>query len=150
MQRLGSELYSSGGATVDTAGVDGREPTPDAVIRARTVIQPDGDVVCFATYRYCVDAELRDAHHARVAEWYAGAESTLTRAVGVLRTLSLAAGVAIGTLAGGLSGAATSRPWGLVAGVGVGVGFALLVSVLVSAVVHSRLRRLASSLLGRR
>jgi len=151
LRRLGTELYASGGATVDTtdAGTH-RQPEPGAIITARTVIQPDGDVVCFATHQYCEDAELRGAHRTLVSDWYRSAESTVTTAAAALGVVSAAFGAAVGTLAGGVSGAAASRPWGLAVGSAVGAAVVVVASLVVSTVLHSRLRRLGGRLLGGR
>lgn len=107
-RRLGAELYSSGGATIDTAGHTGDQPSEGRPIVARTVIQPDGDVVCFATDRYCLDADLRAAHSSNVATWYGRAESTLNQAVAMMRSLSRALAAVISLLAGGFSFLTTS------------------------------------------
>jgi len=107
-RRLGSELFLDGGATIDTAidepHAQPREGRPSGgrPIVARTVIQPDGDVVCFATDRYCLDADLRAAHSHNVATWYRRAESTLSQAVALMRSLSRTLGAVISLIAGGL------------------------------------------------
>jgi hypothetical protein len=145
-RRLSAELYSAGGVTIDTA-IDPRgEPSEGVPIAARTVIQPDGDVVCFATDRYCLDADLRMAHGRNVAAWYGRAESTLSDAVAVGRSLSRALGAIISLLAGGLGASTASGALRVV----VPAIVVPLVFVAVGALARLVLRRLVSSVLGRR
>ena len=145
-RRLSAELYSVGGVTIDTA-IDPRdEPSEGVPIVARTVIQPDGDVVCFATDRYCLDADLRIAHGRNVATWYGRAESTLSEAVAMMRALSRALGAIISLLAGGLSAITTSGALRLV----VPAIVVPLVFVAIGASAKFGLRRLVSSVLGYR
>lgn len=125
--------------------MDTSEEAGDGVL-ARTVVQPDGDVVCFATPRYCEDAEVRAAHRARVGAWYGKAESTVSDAVALLGNASVALGVALGALVGGMSGVAAGGLRGLVVALPATLGL----SAVASALVHIGLRRLASGVLGGR
>lgn len=145
-RRLSAELYSAGGATIDTA-VDPRgEPSEGVPIAARTVIQPDGDVVCFATDRYCLDADLRIAHGRNVAVWYGRAESTLSEAVAVLRSLSRVVGVFISLV---LSGFSVLKTGGALRFVVPVIVFSLVFAA-VGAMARLVIPRLISSVLGHR
>ena len=108
-RRLGRQLVAKGGATIETP-VEHRPggPQEGAAIVARTVIQPDGDVVCFVTDRYCEDADLRAAHGLEVAAWYARAQSTMGEAVAVMRSFSRALALVVSLLVGGLGGLTSS------------------------------------------
>jgi len=146
-RRLAAELYSAGGATIETAVDDfSRRPEVGAPIAARTVVQPDGDVVCFATDRYCLDADLRVAHDRNVAAWYGRAESTLSEVVTLVRSLSRALGLAISLLAGGVATLTTSGVLRIV----VPLIVVPLVFGAVRASARFGLRRLVSGVLGRR
>jgi len=145
-RRLSAELYSVGGVTIDTA-IDPRgEPSEGVPIAARTVIQPDGDVVCFATDRYCHDADLRMAHSRNVAAWYGRAESTLSEAVAVMRSLGRAVGVCISLVLSGLGALKTGGALRFV----VPMIVVPLVFVTVGAGARLVIPRLISSVLGHR
>ena len=145
-RRLSAELYSAGGVTIDTAIDPQDEPSEGVPIAARTVIQPDGDVVCFATDRYCLDADLRIAHGRNVATWYGRAESTLSEAVAVLRSLSLVVGVFISLV---ISGLGVLKTGGVLRFV-VPVIVVPLVFATVGAGARLVIPRLISGVLGRR
>lgn len=151
-RRLSGELYSAGGATIDTAIEDAAGQQREGPLRegvpivARTVIQPDGDVVCFATDRYYLDADLRTAHDRNVANWYGRAESTLSEAVAMMRSLSRALGAIISLLAGGLGALTTSGALRVV----VPAIVVPFVFFSVAGLARLVLRRLVSGVLGRR
>lgn len=146
-RRLSAELYSAGGVTIDTAidGPPGR-PGEGVPIAARTLIQPDGDVVCFATDRYCLDADLRMAHGRNVATWYGRAESTLSDAVAVMRSLSRAVGVFFSLV---LSGFSVLKTGGALRFVVPVIVFSLVFAAI-GAVARLVIPRLISSVLGHR
>ncbi|MGH9277666.1 MAG: hypothetical protein ACRD12_06110 [Acidimicrobiales bacterium] len=48
-----------------------------AAVFARTLVQPDGDVVCFVTDRYVDDAALRLEHAQRTAAWFGELHATV-------------------------------------------------------------------------
>jgi hypothetical protein len=104
------ELFVEGGATIDTpSGADDHTP-----VLVRTVIQPDGDVVCMVADagRYATDPALRAEHREAVRAW-------CERFEGVVRTSAwwLERGVAagVGLAAVGFAVAA----WGFVVGAAV-------------------------------
>jgi len=145
-RRLSAELYSAGGVTIDTAIDPQDEPSEGVPIAARTVIQPDGDVVCLVTDRYCLDADLRIAHGRNVAAWYGRAESTLSEAVAVLRSLSRVVGVFISLV---LSGFSVLKTGGALRFVVPVIVFSLVFAA-VGAMARLVIPRLISSVLGHR
>jgi len=81
---LKSNLLSAGGATIDTP-----VPPPGAAdtfpIAARTVVQPDGDLLFFVADAYLADPEIRQVHTAQVAAWFAALEHTVNATAVALR-----------------------------------------------------------------
>ena len=124
VQRLKTELLVGGGATIETpvtpTGAD------DAFqIAARTVVQPDGDLLFFVSDEYFFDPDVRQLHSARVSGWFAGLENTVTASAVALRGMALVLVAVITFLAGG-----QAVRQGVVSGlaalaVGVGVSFLL-------------------------
>jgi len=78
------ELFTAGGATIDTPEPpDG--PGDSFEVAARTVVQPDGDVLFLVADRYCLDPDVRRLHTARVAAWFERLEKTVTTTAVALR-----------------------------------------------------------------
>ncbi|MCA1672022.1 MAG: hypothetical protein LC799_07415 [Actinobacteria bacterium] len=99
VRRVKDELFAAGGATIDTP-----EPpdSPDDAfaVTARTVVQPDGDVLVLVAERYCVDADLRRLHAVRVAAWFERLERTVTTTAVALRRAAVTLVSVIVTLSG--------------------------------------------------
>ncbi len=92
IHRLKSELLVAGGATIDTP----IQSTEDAVqVAARTVVQPDGDILFFVGDAYLLDPDVRQLHSARVSAWFAGLESIVTTTAVALRGVALLLTVAV-------------------------------------------------------
>lgn len=81
IRRLKADLLSAGGVTIDTP-----VPPPEAAdafpVAARTVVQPDGDLLFFVGDAYFVDPDVRQLHAARVSAWFTDLERRV-RATGV-------------------------------------------------------------------
>ncbi len=104
---LAVELFGAGGATIDTPPAQEDEP-----ILARTVIQPDGDVLVFVDEDRATDAELLGAHTRQVGEWYQRSHATVRQAVVVVRTLALAFGGGVAAACGWVTGDLVNRAVG--------------------------------------
>ena len=67
---------------------------------ARTVVQPDGDVLVLVAERYCVDPDLRRLHATRVAAWFEQLETTVTTTAVALRRAAVTLASVVVTLSG--------------------------------------------------
>jgi len=136
---LQEELYSAGGATIDTP-----EPPADAAddfpIVARTVIQPGGDVLCLVDAGYSLDATLRQLHSDRTAAWYEGAQVAVTSTIVALRRAVLTLASLVFVAGGVFTWPPTALSATLIAATGALVGL----------VAHAGLRLAAGHLLRRR
>ena len=94
-RNLAVELFKDGGATVETM-----TPPPDEHIAARTIIQPDGDVLVFFSEEHMDDTELLLRHRRQVGEWYARSRAATEQAVVALRTAISAASAGSSAWAG--------------------------------------------------
>lgn len=102
---LARDLFGYGGVTIDTPPAEGdEEKLAKTAVQARTVIQPDGDVLVLV--RVDDDDRLPDgpvlaAHQQRVGEWYEQGREIVGQAVVTLRvligTLSLVAATTLGS-----------------------------------------------------
>jgi hypothetical protein len=106
--RLKSELFGLGGASIETLLDPPHAPRAsasaaddDVSIGARTVVQPDGDVVCLVDPQCLTYIALRQAHADQALAWFEGLEMTVTTATMALRR-SLAALTALIVVVAGL------------------------------------------------
>ncbi len=113
-RRLYAEITEAGGSTIDTPlPSDGTHP-----LAARTLVQPDGDVICLVDLRFLADAELRLAHQRSVEERLEEVRATVDRVGAMVRTASLAGAGLVGATTGAFAGILGGAAYGL-------VGFAL-------------------------
>ncbi len=113
-RRLYAEITQAGGSTIDTPlPSDGMHP-----LAARTLVQPDGDVICLVDPRFLADAELRLAHHRSVEERLEEVRATVDRVGAMVRSASLAGAGLVGATTGAFAGIVGGAAYGL-------VGFAL-------------------------
>jgi len=82
-------FLGEGGATVDSPPPVAGEPNEDRPIGARTVIQPDGDVVVAIDRSVLGDADLLRGHGQQVDEWYARSAATLRQAALAVRAVAV-------------------------------------------------------------
>lgn len=87
VRALVTDQFRDGGATIDT-----RRPAGPGV-GARTVVQPDGDVLLLVDEEAWEEDAFREAHQRRVAEWFTAFRSTVTTARRVLRRGAALGGV---------------------------------------------------------
>jgi len=84
-RRLRAELFESGGVTIDTPHP---EAGPSALV-ARTVVQPDGDIICLVGDEASLGDDVVAAHTARVAAWFQDFEKTTHSATATLQRSGL-------------------------------------------------------------
>ena len=115
-RRLYAEITEAGGSTIDTPlPGPGAGPRP---LAARTLVQPDGDVICLVDPRFLADPGLRVAHQQQVEERLDQLRGTVEQVGTMVRTLSLVGGAAVGTATGAFAGVVAGSAYSL-------VGFAL-------------------------
>lgn len=86
IHRLKAELLVAGGATIDTP----IQSTEDTIqVAARTIVQPDGDILFFVGNAYLLDPDVRQLHSDRVSTWFTGLESIVTSTAVALRGMAL-------------------------------------------------------------
>ena len=113
-RRLYAEITEAGGSTIDT-------PLPSGgthPLAARTVVQPDGDVICLVHPSFLTDAGLRLTHQQRVEERLEQLRATVDRVGAMVRTASIAGAGLVGATTGAFAGIVGGAAYGL-------VGFAL-------------------------
>ncbi len=98
-RRLYAEITELGGATVDTT-LPFCGPHP---LAARTVVQPDGDVICMVHPYLLADADLRRTHQHRVEERMGQLRGAVGQVSAVARTASVAAGAVVATVSGSVA-----------------------------------------------
>lgn len=138
IQRLKTELLVGGGATIDTP-VTPTGADDGFQIAARTVVQPDGDLLFFVSDDYFLDPDVPQLHSARVSAWFASLENMVAASVVAVRGMALMLVVVVASLAGG--GAVRH---GVVSGLGalaVGVAVSLLLQGALRFALGSALRR---------
>jgi hypothetical protein len=82
---LRADLFEAGGVTIDTP-----EPqTEDSLLAARTIIQPDGDIICLVADETTLDDDAVAAHTTRVAAWFQEFETTTHAATATLQRSGL-------------------------------------------------------------
>jgi len=107
---LKARLFERGGASIVT-------PSASAVgaVAARTVIQADGDIVCFLDETEPSVEAAVERHLADVTDWLDHFAATITAAAGLLRRVSLALAAVVGAVVAiGLG-----RGWAVLVGVGL-------------------------------
>lgn len=125
-QKLRNNLFDQGGLTIESpSGQCQGEP-----LHARTVIQPDGDVLWFVHEESEAHAALLRAHCDKVADWYRQANTTLSNLSACLKMLRATAA----TIAYGCTAAGLWSWWGLTA--------AVIAPVLVQLIARAVLGRL--------
>jgi hypothetical protein len=114
-------MFESGGATIESpAGQANGSP-----LDARTVIQPDGDVVHFMGDRCLRNEGIRTAHVDKVAAWYA----TSATAVGSIRSAWRAAVALVSGALGLALGVVSSAVWGGYVWIAILVGVPMVLSL---------------------
>lgn len=108
VRTLVTEQFRAGGTTIDTPPVGPGLSSPGAALAARTVIQPDGDLLCFVDEASWADVGVRASHQAQIAAWFASSRSTVTAAEKALRRTAAAVGATVALIAAVAAGAATN------------------------------------------
>lgn len=85
-RRLRAELFEAGGVTIDTPGAQAGA----SALVARTVIQPDGDIICLVGDEASFDRAAVAAHSAQVAAWFQDFATTTHTAAATLQRGGLA------------------------------------------------------------
>jgi hypothetical protein len=129
-RRLKHELLGAGGATIDTPAPPVERPDRFP-ISARTVVQPDGDIVCLMGDRYPLDPDLRLLHAERVSAWFESMEATVTTTGVALRR----AGLTLGALVLSWSGFWAAHAASLLSGLAM-----LVVGSVLGLLAHTSLR----------
>jgi hypothetical protein len=138
LRRVGEELFEAGGAVIESpAG----QPV-GATVAARTVIQPDGDVLHFVHDGR--DAVTISAHLELVAAWY----RRVSDAFGAVQALLGATGQALATILGVVAAVITTVTAGLVTGLVVLVAVPLVLRLATRLTVRFVTRRVRRSLAG--
>lgn len=107
------DLFAAGGVTITTPPAEGNEP-----IYAKTVIQPDGDVLVLVHGAHVTDADVLATHQQRVSQWYVQARTTVHQVVATLRVMVWTVSVAAAATFDSITAAAVRWQVGLlVAGV---------------------------------
>jgi len=135
-RQLRDELLAGGGSTIEST-------TDEGAVYARTVVQPDGDVLWLVSPAALRDRSLLDTHAAAVLEWYERSGETVATLQGYLaRVLTLARAVlaAIAVIVGAAIGL-VGNPWaGLASLLAAGV-LATVAAVVFRSVLGRLLRR---------
>jgi hypothetical protein len=138
VRELVEDMFNTGGVAIESPA---DQPT-GSLVDARTIIQPDGDVVHFLGDGCLRNEALRTAHLDRVAAWY---RSSAT-AVGSIRSAWRAiAGLVSGAL-GLLLGVASAVLWGGY----VWIAILIVVPMALSLTLRSLLPRLLRKVIGPR
>jgi len=90
-----AHLLGAGGATIDTPPAAEDDP-----ISARTVIQPDGDVIVIVDPQALLDDQLVEEHLRRVADWYGRGRGAVHDGLAALRALIAAVSGTLGMSSG--------------------------------------------------
>ena len=135
-RRLYAEIIELGGATVDTT-LPFCGPHP---LAARTVVQPDGGVICMVDPYLLTDADLRRTHQHRVDERMGQLRGAVGQVSAVARTASVAAGGLVATVSGSVAWAVGNAATSLLA-VALSVTVVPVVREGAKAALRWRLRR---------
>jgi hypothetical protein len=104
VRRLVKEMFEHGGATIESPA----DQADGSLVDARTVIQPDGDVVHFVGDGCLRNEGIRTAHVEKVAAWYASSAT----AFGSIRSAWRAAVALVSGALGLLLSVVSSAVWG--------------------------------------
>lgn len=94
------EFLGEGGAMITTPPVD-HENQP---VLARTIVQPDGDVLVIVDRAALIDASVLTAHQHRVDEWYRRRTVVVRQAAIAFKALAIAIGAVMALPAGWVTG----------------------------------------------
>jgi hypothetical protein len=95
-QALRTDLFDAGGVTIDSPP----NQVNGSPIHARTVVQPDGDVVWMVDERVVADLAQLRAHTESVIRWYESASDTVTTLGLYLRTVLTGLSASLGVIVG--------------------------------------------------
>jgi hypothetical protein len=129
---LRAELFDTGGATIDWP----RDVSEGSPLLARTVVQPDGDVLWVVHEDFVTDAGMLRSHSESVAGWYESASDTVTALRLYLRTLLTGASV----MASAVAGIGSFQEWGWWAAA-VALALVLVLEPIGRAVIGRLMRR---------
>jgi hypothetical protein len=133
---LVQEMFTSGGVAIESPA----DQPSGSLVDARTIIQPDGDVVHFLGDGCLRTEALRTAHLDRVAAWY---RSSAT-AVGSIRSAWRAITALVSGVLGLLLGLVSALAWGGL----VGIAILVVVPMALSLALRSLLPRLLRKVIG--
>ena len=133
---LVQEMFKAGGVAIESP-VDQQ---PGSLVDARTIIQPDGDMVHFLGDGCLRTEALRTAHLDRVAAWYL----TSATAVGSIRRAWRAAVALVSGALGLLLGLLSALAWGGL----VGIAILVVVPMVMSLGLRSLLPRVLRKVIG--
>jgi hypothetical protein len=138
VRELVEDMFNTGGVAIESPA---DQPT-GSLVDARTIIQPDGDVVHFLGDGCLRNEALRTAHLDRVAAWY---RSSAT-AVGSIRSAWRAIAALVSGALGLLLGVASAVLWGGY----VWIAILIVVPMALSLTLRSLLPRLLRKVIGPR
>ena len=101
---LVQEMFKAGGVVIESP----TDQQPGSLVDARTIIQPDGDVVHFLGDGCLRNEAIRTAHLDRVSTWYA----TSATAVGSIRSVWRAIVALVSGALGLLLSLVSAQVWG--------------------------------------
>ena len=104
VKQLAREMFRAGGVAIESPA----DQPSGSPVDARTIIQPDGDVVHFLGARCLRDQAIRRAHLDKVESWY----SSSATAVGSVRSAWRAAVALVSGALGLLLGLFSMQVWG--------------------------------------
>ena len=133
VRRLVKEMFDAGGVAIESPA----DQPSGAAVDARTIIQPDGDVVHFVGAGCLRNEAIRTAHVDRVAAWYA----TSATAVGSIRSAWRAVGALVSGALGLLLGLFSMQAWGGLAGIVALVAVPMGVSLAMRSLLPRLLRK---------
>ena len=110
VRRVAEEMFQAGGTVIETPA--GR--TDGETVSARTVIQPDGDVLHFVDRHELGNGPLLAAHAEVVDAWYRRASDAFGAVQSLLGTAGRALAVAVGVVAAAVSALTLDAVAGLV------------------------------------
>lgn len=142
---LARAIRETGGVIVETPEPVGRH---DGVV-ARTVIQPDGDILYLVRASYRHRPDIAAAHAQRVRAWFDTAEAKIAGLAALIRVSTAGAGIGIGAAGSALAVVATGDALTLGWSILTGAGTFAAVGVIGQAAVGAVLRLALRGLLGR-
>lgn len=133
-------MLQAGGATIETPP----QQAPDQTVLARTVIQPDGDVLVLVHGNYVRDGQLQRDHSAVVSGWYARSDAAFTNVRVLLNSARRFVAGAIAAVAAVI----TTLQWGNVAGLLALLGVSTGANLAFHALVRQLFRRVLGGSVG--